>query len=208
MRLTPAEQDRLTVFTVAELARRRRARGTPLSAPEVTALVTDAVLEAAWDGASMADAVAAGRNAVDVADAHPGVAALVRHVEVDALFPTGTSLVAVDDPLGQPVTHDDPGAVLPAAADDGEVPRQQGRARVEVEVTNDADVDVHVSSHYPFWQANAALSFDREATRGYHLDIPAGSSLCFPPSTTLTVRLVALAGTGDVPELGLDGEAR
>lgn len=204
MRLTPAEQDRLTVFTLAELARRRRARGALLSAPEVVALVTDAVLEAAWDGASLSDVVAAGRAAVDAADALPGVAALVRHVEVDALFPTGTSLVAVDDPLGPPEDADAPGAVLPGRS--GERPRQPGRTRVEVEVTNTADVDVHVSSHYPFWQANQALSFDREAARGHHLDIPAGSSLCFPPATTLTVRLVALGGTGDVPELRLGGE--
>lgn len=206
MRLTPAEQDRLTVFTLAELARRRRSRGALLSAPEVVALVTDAVLEAAWDGASLADAVAAGEAAVDVADAQPGVAALVRHVEVDALFPSGTSLVAVDDPLGAPDAADAPGAVLPGA-NGGEVPRHQGRARIEVEVTNTADVDVHVSSHYPFWQTNAALSFDRSAARGYHLDIPAGSNLCFPPGTTVTVRLVALAGTGDVPQLGLAGGA-
>lgn len=207
MRVTPAEQDRLTVFTVAELARRRRARGALLSAPEVVALVTDAVLEAAWDGARLSDVVAVGRAAVDAADALPGVAALVRHVEVDALFPTGTSLVAVDDPLGTPEDAEDtdvPGAVLSGGA--GEQPRQPGRGRVDVEVTNTADVDVHVSSHYPFWQVNRALSFDRDAARGYHLDIPAGSSLCFPPGTALTVRLVALAGTGDVPELRLDGE--
>ncbi|MQA03200.1 MAG: urease subunit gamma [Streptosporangiales bacterium] len=203
MRLTPAEQDRLTVFTVAELARRRRARGTLLSAPEVTALVTDAVLEAAWDGASMAEVIAAGRSAVRPDEVLPGVTALVRYVEVDALFPAGTALVAIDDPLGTERGDDDPGAVLVA---DAEREPYAGRERVDVEVTNTADVDVHVSSHYPFWQANAALSFDRGRARGYHLDIPAGSNLCFPAGATVVARLVASAGTGQVPELGLERE--
>ncbi|MBF8194032.1 urease subunit gamma [Nonomuraea sp. K274] len=203
MHLTPAEHDRLTVFTVAELARRRRARGALLSAPEVVALVADAVFEAAWDGLPMAVVIEAGRGAVRAEEAKPGVAALVRRVEVDALFPAGTALVAVDDPLGRAPGPADPGAVLPAAG--GEVTPAPGRPRVEIEVTNTADVDVHVSSHYPFWQANAALSFDRAAARGHRLDVPAGSSLCFPPGVTVTVRLVTLGGTATAPRLTLEG---
>ncbi|TDE54000.1 urea amidohydrolase [Nonomuraea mesophila] len=203
MHLTPAEHDRLTVFTVAELARRRRDRGAPLSAPEVVALVADAVYEAAWDGLPMEAVIAAGRGAVRAEEAARGVPALVRRVEVDALFPAGTALVAVDDPLDAEPDPADPGAVLPAAE---RMPPAPGRARVEVEVTNTADVDVHVSSHYPFWQANAALSFDREAARGHRLDVPAGSSLCFPPGVTITVRLVMLGGAATAPRLTLGGE--
>ncbi|MFI7610603.1 urea amidohydrolase [Nonomuraea terrae] len=202
MHLTPAEHDRLTVFTVAELARRRRARGARLSAPEVIALVADAVFEAAWDGLPMEEVIAAGRGAVRAEEAKPGVAALVRRVEVDALFPAGTALVAVDDPLGRQPGPGDPGAVMPAARADAAL--APGRARLEIEVTNTADVDVHVSSHYPFWQANAALSFDREAARGHRLDVPAGSSLCFPPGATITVRLVRLGGAATAPRLTLE----
>lgn len=201
MHLTPAEQDRLTVFTVAELARRRRDRGALLSAPEVVALVTDAVHEAAWDGLDHDAVVAAGRDAVAVDEALPGVAALVRHVEVDALFPSGTALVAVDDPLGGRPADTDPGAVVARA--DAELRLSPGRARRELDVTNTADVDVHVSSHYPFWQVNSALSFDRDAARGHHLDVPAGSSLCLPAGATVRVRLVALGGDATAPELGL-----
>ncbi|MGP3937498.1 urease subunit gamma [Nonomuraea sp. KM88] len=203
MHLTPAEHDRLTVFTVAELARRRRDRGAQLSAPETVALVADAVFEAAWDGLPMEAVIAAGRGAVRAEEARPGVAALVRRVEVDALFPAGTALVAVDDPLGREPDPADPGAVLPAAEQTAPAP---GRARMEIEVTNTADVDVHVSSHYPFWQVNAALTFDREAARGHRLDVPAGSSLCFPPGVTITVRLVMLGGTATAPRLTLGGE--
>jgi urease subunit gamma/beta len=204
MHLTPAEHDRLTVFTVAELARRRRDRGALLSAPEVVALVADAVFEAAWDGLPMDAVIAAGRAAVRAEEARPGVAALVRRVEVDALFPAGTALVAVDDPLGGRPGPDGPGAVIPARA--GQAALVPGRDRAEIEVTNTADVDVHVSSHYPFWQANAALSFDREAARGRRLDVPAGSSLCFPPGVTVTVRLVMLGGAATAPRLTLGDE--
>ncbi|MQA79209.1 MAG: urease subunit gamma [Streptosporangiales bacterium] len=200
MHLTPAEQDRLTVFTVAELARRRRDRGALLSAPEVVALVTDAVHEAAWDGLDLDAVVEAGRGAVAADQALPGVAALVRHVEVDALFPSGTSLVAVDEPLGGAYGDDQPGAVV---ARDAELRLSPGRDRRELDVTNTADVDVHVSSHYPFWQTNPVLSFDRDAARGYHLDVPAGSSLCLPAGATVRVRLVALGGDATAPDLGL-----
>ena len=62
MQLTPSEPDRLLLFTAAELARARRARGLRLNVPEATALVADTVCEAARDGARLADAVAAGRS--------------------------------------------------------------------------------------------------------------------------------------------------
>ena len=61
MRLTPTERDRLLIFTAAELARARRARGLRLNVPEAVALIADTVCEAARDGARLADAVAAGR---------------------------------------------------------------------------------------------------------------------------------------------------
>lgn len=202
MRLTPAEEDRLTVFTLAELARRRRARGALLSAPEVTALVTDAVHEAAWDGLPLQDVVEAGRNAVRADEAVPGVAGVVRHIEVDALFPTGTALVAVDDPLRTEPAETDPGAVTSATPD--QIQTTPGRARIDLPVTNTSAAQVHVTSHYPFWQTNAVLSFDRAAATGYRLDIPSGSSLGFPPGETVTVRLVALAGNATAPELRLD----
>lgn len=189
MHLTPAERDRLTVFTVAELARRRRARGCLLSAPETTALITDAILEAAWDGLTLEEVQQAGRHAVTATDAQPGVAALVRRVEVDALFPSGTSLVAVDEPLG-PAGEGAPGSVDVATDAIGLSP---GRARRHVDVHNTAEREVRVSSHYPFDSVNTALSFDRDAARGTHLDIPAGSSLVFPADQTVHVRLVRFA---------------
>jgi urease subunit gamma/beta len=203
MRLTPAEQDRLTVFTVAELARRRRARGRQLSAPEVIALVADAVLEAAWDGLPLEEVQRAGRQAVRPDEALPGVAALVRRVEVDALFPSGTALVAIDDPLGASEGEAPGGYELLAEP----VEANAGRRTAELTVTNAAAVPVRVSSHYPFSEVNPALRFDRAAARGMRLDIPAGSSSGWEPGETRTVRLVALGGRAVTPRLQLAGPA-
>lgn len=163
MHLTPAERDRLTVFTVAELARRRLARGRLLSAPETTALITDAILEAAWDGLPLEEIQRAGGGAVAPEQTQPGVASLVRRVEVDALTPSGTVLVAVDEPLGPPLPEG-PGAVETAP---GSVELSPGRTRRDLDVHNVADREVRVSSHYPFHDVNAALSFDREIGRAH-----------------------------------------
>jgi urease beta subunit len=75
-----------------------------------------------------------------------------------------------------------------------------GRPRIRLEVTNSSRHVVRVSSHYPFWRTNRRLAFDRDAARGYRLDIPAGSSTRFAPGETREVTLVRYAGRG-----GTDG---
>jgi urease subunit gamma/beta len=110
--LTPRENERLQLFTAAELARRRRSRGRRLNAPEAVALICDEVLEAAWDGLSMDEVIAVGRSVLTEDDVMEGVPALVPTVQVEALFPSGTALVAVDAPIG-------PAAVRPDPADHG-----------------------------------------------------------------------------------------
>jgi urease subunit gamma/beta len=100
MRLTPTERDRLLIFTAAELARARRARGLRLNVPESVALIADTVCEAARDGARLADAVAAGRAVLGPADVLPGVAAIVTEVQVEAVFEDGTRLAVISDPIG------------------------------------------------------------------------------------------------------------
>ena len=194
MHLTPKEEDRLTLFTLAELARRRRARGRKLNAPEAIALICDEMLERAWDGASMAEVVASGRSVLTRDDVMEGVPELVRHVEVDALFPAGTSLVAVDDPIGPPAM---PGAWAPGAvavAADGPIVINPGRPTLEVEVENTGGATVQVSSHYHFYEVNPALAFDRAATLGMRLDVPAGSAVGWAPGQRRRVTLVPLAG--------------
>jgi urease subunit beta len=77
---------------------------------------------------------------------------------------------------------------------DGEIELNAGRANVTVEVANTGDRPVQVGSHYHFYETNPALSFDREKTRGYRLDIVAGTAVRFEPGQTRTVALVEVAG--------------
>ncbi len=71
-----------------------------------------------------------------------------------------------------------------------------GRDRIRLEVTNTSARVVRVSSHYPFWRTNRRLAFDREAARGFRLDVPAGSSIRFGPGETREVTLVRYGGRG------------
>jgi urease beta subunit len=76
----------------------------------------------------------------------------------------------------------------------GDIVLAEGRERRTIAVTNRSERPVRVSSHYPFWRVNARLQFDREAARGFRLDVPAGSSVRWGPGQTLEVGLVAFAG--------------
>ncbi|MGD9604378.1 MAG: urease subunit beta [Gammaproteobacteria bacterium] len=84
-----------------------------------------------------------------------------------------------------------PGEILPA---DGEIELNAGRARITVTVANTGDRPIQVGSHYHFHETNAALDFPRETTRGFRLDIPAGTAVRFEPGQRRTVDLVAYAG--------------
>ena len=70
----------------------------------------------------------------------------------------------------------------------------EGRDTVEVDVCNTGDRPIQVGSHYHFYETNEALDFDREVSRGFRLDIPAGSAVRFEPGQTRRVTLVAYAG--------------
>lgn len=99
MNLTPREKDKLMVAMAAEVARKRRARGVKLNHPEAIALITDAVVEGARDGRSVADMMEAGAEVVTRAECMEGVAEMIREVQVEATFPDGTKLVTVHNPI-------------------------------------------------------------------------------------------------------------
>lgn len=63
-----------------------------------------------------------------------------------------------------------------------------------LEVANKGDRPVQVGSHFHFYEVNTALAFDREAARGFRLNIAAGTAIRFEPGDTREVELVALAG--------------
>lgn len=100
MDLSPREIDKLYVYQVAELARRRRDRGTKLNASEAQALVTEAILEAARDGKTVADCMTLGKKVVAVDECMPGVRERITLLQVEATFPDGTKLVSCHDPVG------------------------------------------------------------------------------------------------------------
>src|SRR6476659_3318285 len=109
MRLTDWEEERLLIFSAAELARRHRSAGLALNAPEAIALICDAMLEAARAGASYPEVEAAGRAAVAPDDVMSGVPELVDEVRLEVLMGDGTRLVVLVDPLGSRADHGEPG---------------------------------------------------------------------------------------------------
>src|SRR5450631_1568492 len=84
-----------------------------------------------------------------------------------------------------------PGEVIPRA---GDIELNAGRDTLTLEVSNTGDRPIQVGSHYHFYETNPALRFDREAARGFRLDIAAGTAVRFEPGQTRTVDLVAYAG--------------
>jgi urease subunit gamma/beta len=200
MRLTPWEEERLLIFSAAELARRHRAAGLALNAPEAIALMCDAMLEAARAGASYAAVGAAGLAAVAPSEVLTGVRELIDDVRLEVLLGDGTRLIVLLDPLGrgEPAAPDGPGASVPGAvpAAPPTSAAQGGRERRELEVTSTSRRVVRVSSHFPFDRANARLVFDRERAAGFRLDIEAGSSVRWAPGETRVVTLVRFGGDG------------
>jgi urease subunit gamma/beta len=195
MRLTPWEEERLLIFSAAELARRHRAAGIALNAPEAIALICDAMLEAARAGGSHAEVEAAGLAAASAADAMPGVRELVEDVRLEVMLGDGARLIVLVDPLGGGAlaTGAGPGAIIQAADAEDRAP-SAALERRSLEVRNTSRRVVRVSSHFPFDKVNSRHEFDRSAAAGFRLDIDAGSSERWAPGELRTVALVRYAG--------------
>ncbi len=78
--------------------------------------------------------------------------------------------------------------------DQGQIRLNEGRDTLSLKVANTGDRPIQVGSHYHFYETNLALRFEREKSRGYRLDIPAGTAVRFEPGQERTVTLVAYAG--------------
>src|SRR5437867_2807069 len=217
MHLTPQELDKLVLHQAGALAQKRLARGVRLNHPEAVALIAAQVLELVRDGRTVAELMDLGRQLLGREDVMEGVSELIDEVQVEGTFPDGTKLVTVHHPIvaergdralafygsfltpervaavGQPAVPQEqaPGAVLSL---EGDVALNEGRAVVELQVTNRGDRPIQVGSHYHFVETNRALSFDRAIAYGMRLDIPAGTAVRFEPGETKTVTLVAIAG--------------
>jgi urease subunit gamma/beta len=195
--LTQTELERLTIFSAAELARKRKARGLLLNYPEAVAIIVDEVMEAARDGKSVAELIAFGSTLLTTDDVLPGVADLMPFVQVEPVLKSGTKLITVHDPIrpGQKKVE----GVVPGeiATEDGEIEINAGRRTTTVSVVNTGDRPVQVGSHFHFFEANPELEFDRAAAFGMHLDVPAGTAKRFPPGEKVEVTLVEFGGSGE-----------
>ncbi len=187
MELTPSELDRVLIFNVAQLAKSRLDRGLKLNKPEAVALISHAVIEAARDGNSHAQALQAGLSAISDSDLLPGVGSMLSGIAVEAVFDDGRRLVVVDfvtNDLNTPgkVTRLD--QVLPNPAKD----------LTTVTVVNESKIQISVTTHMHFFEVNPRLKFDREISYGKHLFIPAGEHVDFPPGIPVDVALVPISG--------------
>lgn len=200
MLLTPTELERLTIFSAAELARKRRARGRRLNAPEAIAIICDEILEGARDGRSVAELISFGSTILTQDDVMPGIADLVPMIQVEGTFPDGTKLVTVHDPIRPGVLAPDEtvGVIGHIRAAEGTIELNAGREKTSVHVVNNADRPVQIGSHFHFFEVNKALEFDRAKSFGFRLDIPAGTAVRFEPGQSREVALVRFGGARKV----------
>jgi urease subunit gamma/beta len=221
MHLTPHERDKLDLHQAGYLAQKRLARGLRLNYPEAVALISTQVLEFIRDGRSVAELMDVGRQLLGRSDVMDHVPEMVGEVQVEGTFPDGSKLVTIHHPIALergnlelalygsflPVPKHDvasgfsrtnadhadavPGELMLA---DAEIIINEGRAAIQVAVTNRGDRPIQVGSHYHFAQTNRALDFDRQVADGRRLDIPAGTAVRFEPGETKTVSLIEIAG--------------
>lgn len=215
MHLTPQDADKLMLHQAGCLAQKRLARGLRLNQPEAVALIAAVVLELIRDGRSVGACMELGRTLLGRRQVMAGVPALVSEVQVEGTFPDGSKLVTVHEPICR--EHGDlalalHGSFLPVPAADrfpeqpaqpepgavetqpGDIELNPGRPVQELAITNLADRPIQVGSHYHLIESNPYLRFDRAASYGHRLDIPAGTAVRFEPGETKTVRIVPIAG--------------
>src|SRR5229473_271044 len=175
MHLTPTEMDRLTIFTAAELPRRRHLRRSDAGRAERP----DRGRRARWRRRPRGD----GEDRVPLR-------------RRDAHSPRGRGHRSRPPRTG-PGAEDvmTPGEIL---FGDGTIVINAGRPVAEVDVENASDHTIFVSSHFPFFEVNRRLVFDRARAWGMHLDIPAGDSVRWRPGERRRVRLVSYGGRGVV----------
>jgi urease subunit gamma/beta len=215
VRLSPKEIEKLMLHNAGAVAQKRYARGLALNYTESMALIAAQLLEFIRDGRSVADLMDLGKQFLGLADVMPGVAEMIHEVQVEGTFPDGTKLVTVHHPICQeqgdeslalygsglsrkPVAEFADSAIVAHPGETfveaGQITLNEGRDTASVEVTNMGDRPVQVGSHYPFFETNPELEFDRETAYAMRLNIPAGTAIRFEPGESKTVELVAIAG--------------
>lgn len=215
MHLSPKDLDKLMLHNAGFVAQKRYSRGIKLNYPEAVALIATQLLEFIRDGESVATLMDKGKKILGFQDVMDGVSEMIHDVQVEGTFPDGTKLVTVHNPIclekGNPelalyssglnrklITNspDNISAPLPGEylLKKDKITLNENRDVISVEVNNTGDRPVQVGSHYPFFEVNSKLEFDRDQSYGYRLNIPAGTAVRFEPGEKKVVKLVALAG--------------
>lgn len=215
MRLSPRDIDKLVLHNAGFVAQKRYARGLQLNYPEATALIAAQLLEFIRDGERVATLMDKGKQLLGIDDVLPGVPEMVHEVQIEGTFPDGTKLVTVHQPICREVgaaalalygsglrrltptwSPDNASSAVPGQSlvIDGDIELNVGREKIELDVVNMGDRPVQVGSHFPFFEVNAELHFERQRAYGFRLDIPSGTAVRFEPGEAKTVGLVAIAG--------------
>jgi urease subunit gamma/beta len=197
MHLVPSDTEKLLMAVAGMVAHDRRARGVKLNYPETVALLSTWVIERAREGASVVDLMAEGGSVLGPEEVLPEVIGMLHDVQVEATFPDGRKLVTLHHPLGH--SEEAPGQVR---AGEGMIELNADRTadeRLVLIIENTGDRPIQIGSHIHLPETNAALAFDREAARGFRLDIPSGTSVRFEPGVVREVAAVTLRGARRVP---------
>jgi len=216
MHLSPKEIDKLMLHNAGFLAQKRYARGVLLNYPETIALISAQLLEFIREGVSVVELMDRGKKILGCDDVMPGVEKMMHDVQIEGTFPDGTKLVTVHEPVcdenlnndwalygsglqktGKSIKIDNVVDANPGAVKTGEgvILLNKNRKTIELHVVNTGDRPIQVGSHYNFIDVNLALEFDRAASIGYRLNIPAGTAIRFEPGETKSVELVEISGS-------------
>ena len=99
MHLTPRELDKLLIYMLAEVARRRREQGLKLNHPEAVAVISAAALDGARVGKTLEEVMTLASEVLTRADVMDGVADMIPRVQLEAVFDDGSRLVTVHSPI-------------------------------------------------------------------------------------------------------------
>jgi len=215
MRLSPKEVEKLILHNAGFLAQKRYARGIKLNYVEAVSLIASQLQEFIREAYTVSALMNLGKQILGVSDVMPNVPEMVHEVQVEGTFPDGTKLVTVHDPICRESgeeslalygsglmrivssrapdnsTEYKPGEIICAA---GEILLNEGRKTLTLEVVNRGDRPIQVGSHYPFFEANPALDFDRAKSFGFRLNVPSGAAVRFEPGESKIVELVEIGG--------------
>lgn len=215
MRLTPRDIEKLMLHTACVVAQKRYARGLKLNYPEAIALISGQLLELIRDGHSLAELTGLGTRILGTDDVLAGVAEMIDEVQVEGTLIDGTKLVSVHQPIsysglsselalyGSGLVKSDIGLkpdncmnIVPGAVEIATIPItiNPHRKTIILSVVNTGTRPIQIGSHCNFVETNRALKFDRPASIGFRLNIPAGMSVRFEAGETKEVELVEIGG--------------